>query len=90
MRRNGRERIMKYNRLKALINPEKNSRLRSPPWHFDSYAPLSALRAQILIEIEGEGYLQKPDSLKAPPEKRVKQKYCYFHRDHGHDIKECR
>ena len=42
------------------------------------------------MEIEGEKYLQRPGPLKAPPEKRDKQKYCRFYSDHGHDIEECR
>ena len=32
---------------------------------YDSYTPLSALRAQILMEIEGEEYLRRPPPLKA-------------------------
>ena len=42
------------------------------------------------MEFEGERYLWRPGPLKAPPEKRDKQKYGHFHRDHGHDIEKYR
>ena len=29
------------------------------------------------------------DKLKGDPNKRSRDKYCYFHRDHGYDITDC-
>jgi len=30
-----------------------------------------------------------PDKLKHDPNKRPREKYCRFHRDHSHDISDC-
>ncbi|XP_075659213.1 uncharacterized protein LOC142629112 [Castanea sativa] len=37
------------------------------------------------MQIKDEGYLTFPDKLKGDPNKRSRDKYCHFHRDHGHD-----
>ena len=50
---------------------------------------LSVPHAQILIEIEGEKYLQYPPSIKAPSRSHDKKKYYRFHRDHDHDTEQC-
>ena len=42
---------------------------------YDSYNSLSALRAQILIKIEGEEYLCQPPPMKAPLRSHDKEKY---------------
>ena len=56
---------------------------------FHNYAPLIAPRANVLMEIEGEGYLPKPTPLRSPLAKRNMKKYCRYHRDYGHDTEEC-
>ena len=56
---------------------------------FHNYAPLTAPRANVLMEIEGEGYLPKPTPLRGPLAKRNMKKYCRYHRDYGHDTEEC-
>ena len=56
---------------------QRSPRRRSPrPTRprYDSYTPLSAPRAQILMEIEGEEYLWRPPPLKAKGLDR--RKYC--------------
>ena len=35
---------------------------------------------------EDQNLLKKPAKLKSPPEKRNQDKYCRYHKDHGHDI----
>ncbi|GAV77323.1 LOW QUALITY PROTEIN: hypothetical protein CFOL_v3_20794, partial [Cephalotus follicularis] len=34
--------------------------------------------------------IQWPEKLRSPAEKRDVEKYCRYHRDHGHDTEECR
>ena len=38
------------------------------------------------MQIKDEGALTFPSKLKGDPSKRPRDKYCRFHRDHGHDI----
>ena len=41
------------------------------------------------MQINDEGALIFPGKLKGDPNKRSRDKYCYFHRDHDHDIADC-
>ncbi|XP_038701827.1 uncharacterized protein LOC119998550 [Tripterygium wilfordii] len=44
----------------------------------------------ILLEVSHMDILKWPKKMRAPTEKRTSDKYCLFHKDHGHDTEECR
>ena len=44
---------------------------------------------QILMQIKDDLSLKWPEKMKGDPNKCNKNKYSYFHRDHGHDKDEC-
>ena len=56
---------------------------------FISFTPLTAPIDQVLMQIKDEGALTFPGKLKSDPNKRSRDKYCRFHRDHGHDTADC-
>ena len=41
------------------------------------------------MQIKDEEALTYPEKLKGDPNKRSKDKYCRFHRDHSHDTADC-
>ncbi|XP_065624890.1 uncharacterized protein LOC136065516 [Quercus suber] len=41
------------------------------------------------MQIKDDPSLKWPEKMKVDPNKRNKNKYCRFHRDHGHDTDEC-
>ena len=41
------------------------------------------------MQIKDEEALTYPGKLKGDPNRRSKDKYCRFHRDHGHDTADC-
>ncbi|XP_030923261.1 uncharacterized protein LOC115950151 [Quercus lobata] len=43
----------------------------------------------VLMQIKDDPSLKWPEKMKGDPNKRNKNKYCHFHRDHGHDTNEC-
>ena len=45
---------------------------------------------KIFTHIKDEHYLKWPRSLHSSPNVRDKNKYCRFHKDHGHNMKDCR
>lgn len=67
-----------------------SSRGKSPPLAFDKFTPLNSDRANILLEINNENFVKWPAKLGTLPALRNQNKYCSFHRDHGHDTEECR
>ena len=56
---------------------------------FTSFTPLTARINQVLMQIKDEEALTFPGKLKGDPNKRSRDKYYRFHRDHGHDIADC-
>ena len=63
-------------------------RPKPPGGKFTSFTPLNAPLDQVLMQIK-EGALTFPGKLKSNPTKRSRNKYCRFHRDHGHDTADC-
>ena len=44
---------------------------------------------QALMQIKDDLSLKWPEKMKGDPNKRNRNKYCHFHRDHEYDIDEC-
>ena len=53
------------------------------------YTTLNAPLDQVLMQIKDDPSLKWPEKMKGNPNKRNKNKYCRFHRDHGHDTDDC-
>ena len=62
---------------------------KPPRGRFTSFTPLNAPLDQVLMQIKDEGALTFPGKLKSDPTKQSRNKYCRFHRDHGHDTTDC-
>jgi len=41
------------------------------------------------MEIENDTFLQRPQPMRGLPAQKNKDKFCKFHRDHGHSTEEC-
>ncbi|XP_023914904.1 uncharacterized protein LOC112026446 [Quercus suber] len=54
-----------------------------------NFTPLNTLLDQVLMQIRVDPILAWLDKLKGNPNKRPRNKYCCFHRDHRHDTFEC-
>ena len=74
-------------RLKMARTGEWREEKHSKPSarKFTSFTLLIASIDQVLMQIKDEGALTFPGKLKGDPNKRSRDKYCRFHRDHGLD-----
>ncbi|KAL0446396.1 UNVERIFIED_CONTAM: hypothetical protein Slati_1767500 [Sesamum latifolium] len=75
-------------------NREKHVRAdkeREPPYRpkFHRYTPLATTRTKALMMVEKSDLLQCPQHTRFTPAKRFSNKYCKFHREKGHDTKDC-
>ena len=74
----------------ARTGDRKEDRRSKPQiGRFTSFTPLNNPIDQVLMQIKDEGALTFPGKLKGDPNKRSRDKYYHFHRDHGHDMSEC-
>ena len=75
---------------KARIGDRRDKRRPKPPrGRFTSFTPLTASIDQVLMQIKDEEAPTYPRKLKGDPNRRSKDKYCRFHRDHSHDTTDC-
>ena len=71
-------------------NNDKNRRKDDKsPWTI-SFTPLVMPVDKILTQIKDEHYLKWPRPLHSSPNIRDKNKYCQFHKDHGHNTEDCK
>jgi hypothetical protein len=56
---------------------------------FNHFTPLNAPVDRIFMQIRDDPALKWPGKLLTNPDRRAKDKYCRFHRDHGHNIENC-
>jgi hypothetical protein len=52
-------------------------------------SPLNASFMEVLASIQGKEFVRYPLLMKLPPNTHTSKKYCFFHKDKGHDIKDC-
>jgi len=50
--------------------------------------PLNTPTVEVLMQIQGDPYFKLSEPLNSNPDQCGKDKYCRFHRDHGHDIED--
>ncbi|XP_075650127.1 uncharacterized protein LOC142620686 [Castanea sativa] len=74
----------------AKTQEQQDDRRSKPPTgKFTNFTPLIAQDDQMLMQIKDEGALTFPSKLKGDPNKRLRDKYCHFHSDNGHDTADC-
>ncbi|XP_021627563.1 uncharacterized protein LOC110626117 [Manihot esculenta] len=56
-----------------------------PPRVPETITPLNASRAKVLMVVQDKKFLQWPKPMKADASSRDPDKYCQYHRTHGHD-----
>ena len=77
-------------RKKPLTGDQRDEwRPKPPRGRFMRFTPLTAPINQVLMQIKDEEALTYPGKLKGDPNRCSKDKYCRFHRDHGHDTANC-
>ena len=76
---------------KARIGEKKDRDNKKASYSAQSqqYTPLNMPLEQVLMQIKDDPSLKWPEKMKGDPNKRYRNKYCRFHRDHEHDTDKC-
>uniref|UniRef100_A0A2N9F216 Uncharacterized protein n=1 Tax=Fagus sylvatica TaxID=28930 RepID=A0A2N9F216_FAGSY len=67
----------------------ENRSRRGSNERFNHFTPLNAPVDRIFMQIKDDPALKWPGKLLKNPNRRAKDKYCHFHRDHGHNTENC-
>ena len=67
----------------------EDRRAKPPTERSTNFTPLISPIDQVLMQIKDDTALTWPVKLKGNPNKRSRDKYCHFHRDHSHDMSKC-
>ena len=74
----------------ARTGDKREDRQSKPPiGRFMNFTPLNTPIDQVLMQIKDDEALTCPGKLKGNPNKQSRDKYCRFHRNHGHDTADC-
>ena len=68
---------------------DRDNKKAGPSARNQQYTPLNVPLEQVLMQIKDKPSLKWPEKMKGDPNKCNRNKYCHFHRDHGHDTAEC-
>ena len=68
---------------------DRDNKKAGPSAQNQQYTPLNAPLEQVLMQIKDDPSLKWPEKMKGDPNKRNRNKYCRFHKDHGYDTDEC-
>ncbi|XP_065616508.1 uncharacterized protein LOC136061955 [Quercus suber] len=79
----------KKGRTEDKKDRDRDNRKAGPSARNQNYTPLNAPFDQVLMQIKDDPSLKWPEKMKGDPNKCNKNKYCRFHRDHGHDTDDC-
>ena len=68
---------------------DRDGKRAGPSAWSQQYTPLNTPLEQVLMQIKDDPSLKWLEKMKGDPNKRNRNKYCCFHRDHEHDTDEC-
>ena len=68
---------------------DRDNKKASSSAQSQQYTPLNMPLEQVLMQIKDDPSLKWPKKMKGDPNKRNRNKYGRFHRDHGHDMNKC-
>ena len=68
---------------------DRDNKKSAPLARNQQYTPLNVSLEQVLMQIKDDPSLKWPEKMKGDPNKHNRNKYCRFHKDHGHDTDEC-
>ncbi|XP_059638683.1 uncharacterized protein LOC132280953 [Cornus florida] len=74
---------------KSSINQSERASHYKSSDKYTNYTPLTMSIDQVLMQIQDDPSLKCPSKLKSEPSRRPRDKYCRFHRDHGHITEDC-
>ncbi|XP_059663781.1 uncharacterized protein LOC132309494 [Cornus florida] len=74
---------------KPMVNQNERASRYKNAERYTNYTPLNTPIDQVFLQIQNEPHLKWPPKLKSDPARRPHDKYCRFHKDHGHATEDC-
>ncbi|XP_059629700.1 uncharacterized protein LOC132272601 [Cornus florida] len=74
---------------KPMVNQNERASRYKNAERCTNYTLLNMPIDQVFLQFQDEPYLKWPPKLKSDPATRPRDKYCWFHKDHGHATEDC-
>ncbi|XP_058216700.1 uncharacterized protein LOC131327565 [Rhododendron vialii] len=79
----------KNKKVDSRSSPKRGGAGGPPQGRYKQFTPLIATAEQILSNLQDDPDLKWLGKLRTDPNRRAKDKYCRFHKDHGHNTDDC-
>ncbi|XP_059669002.1 uncharacterized protein LOC132314119 [Cornus florida] len=81
--------VSKDERDSKFSKPDRSPKVPRGRDSYTNFTPLNAPISKILMQLQDDHTLKWPPKLKSDFTRRSKDKYCWFHRDYGHNTDDC-
>ena len=82
-------RVLVQKRPKQERKKDRDNKKAISSTRDQQYTPLNMPLEQVLMQIKDNPSLKWPEKMKGDPNMRNRNKYCCFHKNHGHGMNEC-
>ena len=83
------EQVLRPKKGRIEDKKDRDGKRAGPLARSQKYTSLNTPLEQVLMQIKDDPSLKWPEKMKGDPNKRNRNKYFRFHRDHGHNTDEC-
>ena len=76
-------------KLGLLSFKNEPRKMEAPRFQQEVFTPMNANFIEVFMAIKGDPAFRWPQKTRSDPYKRDRSRFCEYHREHGHSMKDC-